>query len=95
MPTMYDFHSTTSTNIHLNLNFRRFFVKQYDVLSEKFSNLVGEFINFLRGQCHEICCHFFISWIEAIWVPDKQAKMVLLKIRFLGDICEKFDFAQC
>ena len=37
----------------------------------------------LKGQCHEIFCHFFISWIEAIWAPKKQAKMVLLKNLFL------------
>ena len=36
----------------------------------------------LKGQCHEIFWHFFISWIEAIWAPDKQAKMVLLKSSF-------------
>ena len=36
----------------------------------------------LKGQCHEIFCHFFISWIEAIWAPEKQAKMVLLKNSF-------------
>ena len=37
---------------------------------------------YLKGQCHEICWHFFISWIKAIWAPDKQAKMVLLKSSF-------------
>ena len=31
----------------------------------------------LKGQCHKIFYHFFISGIEAIWVPKKQAKMVL------------------
>ena len=40
------------------------------------------FAVFLKGQCHEIFWHFFISWIEAIWAPDKQAKMVLLKSSF-------------
>ena len=37
---------------------------------------------FLKGQCHKIFCHFFISWIEAIWAPNKQSKMVLLKNSF-------------
>ena len=26
---------------------------------------------YLKGQCHEIFWYFFISWIEAIWAPDK------------------------
>ena len=41
----------------------------------------------LKWQCHEIfdLC-FFSSLIEPIWVPDKQAKMVILKIRFREDI---------
>ena len=37
----------------------------------------------LKGQCHEIFWNFFIAWIEAIWAPDKQAKMVLHKSSFL------------
>ena len=37
----------------------------------------------LKGQSHEIFCDFFISWIEAIWAPDKWAKRVLLKNSFL------------
>ena len=37
----------------------------------------------LKGQCHEIFCNFIISWIEAIWAPNKQSKMVLLKNSFL------------
>ena len=41
----------------------------------------------LKGQCPEIRCHFTISWIEAIWAPDKQAKLVLLKIRFCVTPC--------
>ena len=45
----------------------------------------------LKGQCHEIFWHFFISRIEAIWAPDKQAKMVFLKSLFCRDIREKFD----
>ena len=49
----------------------------------------------LKGQCHNIFCHFFISWIKGIWAPDKQAKMVLLKSSFRRDIHEKFDFVQC
>ena len=36
----------------------------------------------LKGQCHEIFCHFFISLIEAIWAPNEQSKMVLLKNSF-------------
>ena len=40
------------------------------------------FLQMLKGQCHEILCHFFISWKEAIWAPDKQANMVLLKNSF-------------
>ena len=28
----------------------------------------------------------FFSWIEHIWAPDKQVKMVSLKIRIRGDI---------
>ena len=40
-------------------------------------------INFsLKGQCHKIFCNFFMSWLEAIWAPNKQAKMVLLKKSF-------------
>ena len=31
--------------------------------------------------CHEIFA-FFFSWIEPIWVPDKQSKMVSLKNLF-------------
>ena len=45
----------------------------------------------LKWQCHEIFCHFFYLGIEFIWAPDKQAKMVCSKIRFRGDIREKFD----
>ena len=52
----------------------------------------------LKGQCHEIFWHFFISWIEAIWAPDKQAKMVLLKNSFSRRYSnlkfEKIDSAQ-
>ena len=40
------------------------------------------FLQMLKGQCHEILCDFFISWKEAIWAPDKQANMVLLKKSF-------------
>ena len=36
----------------------------------------------LKRQCNEIFWIFFISWIEAIWAPDKQSKMVLLKNSF-------------
>ena len=49
----------------------------------------------VKGQCHETFCHFFISWIEAICAPDKQAKMVLLKSLFLRAIGKNFDSAQC
>ena len=37
---------------------------------------------------------FLISWIEAIWAPEKQSKMFCLKIRFREDIREKFDSSQ-
>ena len=40
-------------------------------------------LQYLKGQCHEIFWHFFISWIKAIWAPDKQAKIVLFKSSFL------------
>ena len=50
MSTIYDFHPTSSTNIHSNFNIQRFFVQQCDAVSEKISvyNLAGEFINFWR-----------------------------------------------
>ena len=41
-----------------------------------------DLLHLLKGQCHEIFRHFFISWLEAIWAPDKQAKMFLLKNSF-------------
>ena len=37
-----------------------------------------QFFN-LKRQCHEIFDLYFFSWIEPIWAPDKQAKMVFLK----------------
>ena len=40
----------------------------------------------LKGQCHEMFDLYFFSLIEPIWAPDKQAKMVFLKIRFREDI---------
>ena len=43
---------------------------------------------FLKRQCQRIFFIFF-SWIEPIWVPDKQSTMVSLKIRFRGDIQKK------
>ena len=61
----------------------------------------------LKGQCHKIFWPFFISWIEAIWAPDNQAKMkpsgpliirlkwFCLKVCFPGEICLKFHSAQC
>ena len=49
----------------------------------------------LKGQCHEIFYLYFLLLIEPIWAPDKQAKMVCLKIRFRGEIREKFNSAQC
>ena len=55
------------------------------------------FCNFtqtLKRQCHKIFWHFF-SLIQPIWVPDKQTKMVSLKICFRKDIPEKRDSAQC
>ena len=47
MSTIYDFHPTSSTNIHSNFNIQRFFVQQCDAVSEKISayNLAGEFAN--------------------------------------------------
>ena len=52
-------------------------------------------LSFLKGQCHEIFVIFFISWIEAIRAPEKQAKMVLLKNYFFcKDICEIIDSVQ-
>ena len=54
------------------------------------------FCNFtqtLKRQCHKIFWHFF-SLIQPIWVPDKQSKMVSLKICFGEDILEKRDSAQ-
>ena len=33
----------------------------------------------LKWQCHEIFYHLFISFIQPIWAPDKQVKMVFLK----------------
>ena len=50
MSTKYDFHSTSSTNIHWNFYFQRFFEQQCDIISKKFSafNLAGKFINFSR-----------------------------------------------
>ena len=35
-----------------------------------------------KGAVSREFCHFFISWIEAFWAPDIQAKMVLLKNLF-------------
>ena len=40
-------------------------------------------IVFLKGQCREILYLYFVSWIEAIWAPDKQDEMVLVKNSFL------------
>ena len=40
----------------------------------------------LKWQCHEIFYLYFVSKIEPIWTHDKQAKTVLLKIRFREDI---------
>ena len=48
----------------------------------------------LKGAVSRDFWHSFISWIKPIRAPDKQAKMVLLKIRFRGDIREKLDTAQ-
>ena len=36
----------------------------------------------LKGAVSQDFLPFFISWIEAIWAPDEQAKMVLLKNSF-------------
>ena len=53
----------------------------------------------LKRQCHEIFDLYFFSWIESIWAPDNQAKMVLLKNSFLRRYSnlkfKKFDSAQC
>ena len=51
-------------------------------------------IRSLKGQCHEIFDIFLFHESNPFGPPDKQAKMVLLKIRFRGDIREKFDTAQ-
>ena len=52
----------------------------------------------LKGQRHEIFDLYFFSWIEPIWAPDKQAKMVFLKNlfpwRYLSLKLEKFDSEQ-
>ena len=52
----------------------------------------------LKGQCHEIYdLYIFFSWIEPIWAPDKQSKMVFLKnlfSRIMNLKLEKFDSAQ-
>ena len=37
---------------------------------------------FIKGAVSRGFRHFFISWIEAIWTPDTQAKMVLFKSLF-------------
>ena len=54
---------------------------------------------FLKRQCHKIFELYFFSWIEPIWAPDKQAKMVLLKNsfswRYLNAKFKKFYSAQC
>ena len=56
-----------------------------------------DFRHFLKWQCHEIFDIFFSH--ESTWVPDKQAKMDLMKDLFLLRIpkfkFEKFDSAQC
>ena len=55
-------------------------------------------ISLLKGQCHEIFYLLFFSWIEPIWAPDKQTKMVFLKKslsrRYLNLKFKKFDYAQ-
>ena len=40
----------------------------------------------LKGQCHEIFELNFFLFIEPIWAPEKQTKMIFLKIRFREDI---------
>ena len=53
----------------------------------------AEIICFIKGAVSR-----YFSLIKPIWAPDKQAKMVFLKIRFREDISnlqfEKFDSAQ-
>ena len=48
----------------------------------------------LKAQCHEIFCYFLNPLIEAIWAPDKQVKMVLLKNCFCEEIREISDSMQ-
>ena len=40
------------------------------------------FFRLLRGSVTRFSVIFFISWIEAIWAPDIQAKTVLLRNLF-------------
>ena len=52
----------------------------------------------LKGQCHEIFNHYFLPWIEPIWAPDKQAKIIFrensFSRRYSNLKFEKFNSAQ-
>ena len=64
-------------------------LNSYHVERFELENICMCCINTWKGQCHEIFCHFFISWIQAIWAPDKQAKIVLLISSFLRKNSQK------
>ena len=55
-------------------------------------------ISFLKEAVSRDFRPQFFSWIEPIWAPDKQAKMVLLKNlfsrRYSNSKFQKFDSAQ-
>ena len=49
----------------------------------------------LKWAVSRYFCYYFISRIEAIYAPNKQSKMVLLKNSFCEDIREISDSPQC
>ena len=65
-----DFHILYFTDDFLNFEFLTF--RPFEFFQ----------IRTLKRQCHEIFYNFFLSWIEPIWVTDKQSKMVFLKNSF-------------
>ena len=52
-------------------------------------------ILFKEAVSRDFFAFFFFSLIQPNWVPDKQSKMVSLKIRFREDIRKKRDYARC
>ena len=56
--------------------------RQPHLLNIKISNQFGERKLWFKGGMSRDFWHFFISWIKAIWDPDQQAKIVLLKRSF-------------